>query len=144
MTTPLVLLGLAILAGAVVWVLSVRHNPQRGSSSWERPTETTSRAPAPAMASTAAGMAPQPVDLVEEDDPGDDPQDDQESDALSPAADSFAYVPLGISDGLNARTRLMGIAGLIALIVLTGAAVALGMWLLGHALGGLLSHFANG
>jgi hypothetical protein len=140
MTTPLVLLGLAILAGAVVWVLSVRHNPQRGSSSWERPTEAPSRAPAPAMASTAAGMDPEPVDLVEED----DPEDDQEPDGLLPAAGSFAYVPLGVSDGLNARTRLMGVAGLIALIVLTGAAVALGMWLLGHALGGLLSHFANG
>ena len=146
MTTPLVLLGLAILAGGVVWVLSVRHNPQRGSSSWERPTTAPSRAPAPAMASTAAGMAPQPVDLVEVegDDPDGDPEDDREPDGLSPTADSFAYVPLGVSDGLNARTRLMGIAGLIALIVLTGAAVALGMWLLGHALGGLMSHFANG
>jgi hypothetical protein len=89
-------------------------------------------------------MVSQHVDLVEEDDPKDDPGDDQEPDGLSPAADGFAYVPLGVSDGLNARTRLMGVAGLIALIVLTGAAVALGMWLLGHALGGLLSHFANG
>jgi hypothetical protein len=140
MTTPLVLLGLAILAGAVVWVLSVRHSPKRGSSSWESSTKAApSRAPAPAMASTASGMISQPADLVDEDDlePG-------EASPGSPAADSFAYVPLGVSDGLTARTRLMGIAGLIALILLTSAAVALGVWLLGHALGLQLSHFATG
>ena len=138
MTTPLVLLGLAILAGAVVWVLSVRHGPQRGSSSWE-PSKAPSRAPAPAMASTASGMPSQPVDLVDEADlePG-------EASTGSPAADSFAYVPLGVSDGLTAKTRLIGIAGLIAVIVLTSAVVALGVWLLGHALGLQLSHFANG
>jgi hypothetical protein len=139
MTTPLVLLGLAILAGAVVWVLSVRHGPQRGSSSWEPSSKAPSRAPAPAMASTASGMPSQPVDLVDEADlePG-------EASAGSPAADSFAYVPLGVSDGLTAKTRLIGIAGLIAVIVLTSAVVALGVWLLGHALGLQLSHFANG
>jgi hypothetical protein len=140
MTTPLVLLGLAILAGVVVWVLSVRHNPQRGSFSWEpSPKAPSHAASAPAMARTAPGMTAQPVDLTEEDDiePG-------ELSAGSPAADSFAYVPLGVSDGLTARTRLMGIAGLVALIVLTSAAVALGVWLLGHALGLQLSHFATG
>ncbi len=138
MTTPLVLLGLAILAGAVVWVLSVRHSPQRGSSSWEPPSKTPSRAPEPAMASTASGMTSQPLDLVDE--------DDLEPDEASPGspADSFAYVPLGVSDGLTAKTRLMGIAGLIALIVLTSAVVALGVWLLAHALGLQLSHFATG
>ena len=139
MTTPLVLLGLAILAGAVVWVLSVRHSPQRGSSSWEPPLKTPSLAPEPAMASTASGMTSQPLDLVDEDD-----LEPDESSSGSPAADSFAYVPLGVSDGLTAKTRLMGIAGLIALIVLTSAVVALGVWLLGHALGLQLSHFATG
>ena len=139
MTTPLVLLGLAILAGAVVWVLSVRHSPQRGSSSWEPSSKAPSRAPAPAMASTASGMPSQRVDLVDEPDlePG-------EASVGSSAADSFAYVPLGVSDGLTAKTRLIGIAGLIAVIVLTSAVVALGVWLLGHALGLQLSHFANG
>jgi hypothetical protein len=139
MTTPLVLLGLAILAGAVVWVLSVRHSPQRGSSSWEPPSKTPSRAPEPAMASTASGVTSQPFDLVDQDD-----LEPDESSSGSPAADSFAYVPLGVSDGLTAKTRLMGIAGLIALIVLTSAVVALGVWLLGHALGLQLSHFATG
>jgi len=139
MTTPLVLLGLAILAGAVVWVLSVRHSPQRGSSSWEPSPKAPSRAPEPVMASTAPAMTSQPVDPVDEDDfePG-------EVSTGSPAADSFAYVPLGVSDGLTAKTRLMGVAGLIAVIVLTSAVVALGVWLLGHALGLQLSHFANG
>lgn len=91
------------------------------------------------MASTAPAMTSQPVDPVDEDDfePG-------EVSTGSPAADSFAYVPLGVSDGLTAKTRLMGVAGLIAVIVLTSAVVALGVWLLGHALGLQLSHFANG
>ncbi|MFL5767405.1 MAG: hypothetical protein ACJ758_06115 [Actinomycetota bacterium] len=144
MTTPLVLLGLAILAGAVVWVLSVRHSPQRGSSSWEprarEPSRTAppARADAPAMTSSGAGTTSPSFDLADEEDlePG--------FSARSRAADSFAYVPLGVSDGLSAKTRLIGIAGLIALIVLTSAAVALALWLLGHALGLQLSHFANG
>jgi hypothetical protein len=139
MTTPLVLLGLAILAGAVVWVLSVRHSPQPGSSSWEPSQKAASPVPEPAMASTASAMTPQPVDRVDEDD-----LEAGEASPGSSAADSFAYVPLGVSDGLTAKTRLIGIAGLIAVIVLTSAVVALGVWLLGHALGLQLSHFANG
>ncbi|MFL5735990.1 MAG: hypothetical protein ACJ76P_01465 [Actinomycetota bacterium] len=53
-------------------------------------------------------------------------------------------MPLGVSDGLDARTRLLGVVGLVALIVLTSTAVALGVWLLGHAVGQQLSHFATG
>ncbi|MFL5735989.1 MAG: hypothetical protein ACJ76P_01460 [Actinomycetota bacterium] len=61
MTTPLVLLGLAILAGAVVWVLSVRQSPQRGSSSWEPaakpPAPDVSAPEAPAMTAAPAMSA---------------------------------------------------------------------------------------
>ena len=141
MTTPLVLLGLAILAGAVVWVLSVRQGPSRGASSWEPSKRAPAHAKAPAMASTlsatTAEMASQPADFAQE-------EDAEPAPSGSPAADSFAYVPLGVADGLSAKTRLLGIAGLIALIVLTSAVIALGVWLLGHALGLQLSHFANG
>jgi hypothetical protein len=147
MTTPLVLLGLAILAGAVVWVLSVRQSPQRGSSSWEPavkpPGSDASPPEAPAMAAAAATSAAsevaassEPVFAAE--------GDDVDTGAYPTPTDSFAYVPLGVSDGLDARTRLLGVVGLVALIVLTSAAVALGVWFLGHAVGRQLSHFATG
>jgi len=119
MTTPLVLLALAVVAGAAAWVLSARQSRPR-SSSWE-----------PSHAAHAPGQPPA-VDLTVEG-----------ARAPTPAAESFAYVPLGVTDGLNARTRLLGVAGLIALIVLTSAAVALGVLLLGHAIGLQFSHFAT-
>jgi hypothetical protein len=59
------------------------------------------------------------------------------------AADSFAYVPLTVSDGLNVRTRLLGILGLVAVIVLTSAAVAFGLWMLGRGIGLQLSQFVQ-
>jgi len=126
MTTPLVLLGLALLAGAVVWVLSVRQTRPPGSSSWE-----TSR-PEPAR------QRQQGFDLTAE-----EPDAEPPVATPHPAAESFAYLPLAASDGLDLRTRLLGIAGLIALIVLTSAAVAAGVWMLGHAIGLQLSHFAS-
>jgi hypothetical protein len=119
----LVLLGLALLAGAIVWVLSIRvprppttNRPIRSEPASERQTVERS--------TEEADAAP----------------------ASSPyaAADSFAYAPIGVSDGLDIRTRLLGIVGLVALIVLTSAAVALGVWMLGHAIGLQFSHFANG
>jgi hypothetical protein len=150
MTTPLVLLGLAILAGAVVWVLSVRQSPQRGSSSWEPAAKTP--APDAWAAEVPAMTTPPPMSAASEmltplgADPAAFPgeEDDLDAGAFSAPADSFAYVPLGVSDGLDTKTRLIGVAGLIALIVLTSAAVALGVWFLGHAISQLLSHFATG
>jgi hypothetical protein len=120
MTTPLVLLGLAIVAGAVAWVLSAR--PSRPRTSW-----TPSHA-------AHAPANPSVVDFTEQ---------ETQAPVAVPAAESFAYVPLGVTDGLTARTRLFGVAGLIALIVLTSAAVALGVLLLGHAIGLQFSHFAT-
>jgi len=161
MTTPLVLLGLAILAGAVVWVLSVRQGPSRGASSWEPSKRAPAHAKAPAMASTlsatTAEMASQPADFAQEEDAeheGDDPPHrfcpegacarPSSSSSVATSLTTTAGTPLGVADGLSAKTRLLGIAGLIALIVLTSAVIALGVWLLGHALGLQLSHFANG
>ena len=128
MTTPLVLLVLALLAGAVVWVLSMRvPRPPRASTGWY------------ISASVAVEPELAPVDLTE------NPEPDPAPAGVRPAAaDSFAYMPLGLSDGLSVKTRLFGILGLVALIVLTSAAVAFGVWMLGRAIGLQLSHFATG
>jgi hypothetical protein len=130
MTTPLVLLGLAIVAGVAAWVLSMRQSSPR--SSWE-PQRT---------ADPRRTTQTQPVDISMEE-PGPTPP----SPPSARAAESFVYVPLDATDDLNARTRLLGIAGLIAVIVLSSAAVAIVVVLLAHAIGLQLSHFvkfANG
>jgi hypothetical protein len=134
MTTPLVLLGLALLSGAIVWVLSVRQpgTPLR------RPTISREREMEPlediedveqieALDLGTPATEPEPLPVP----------------AGGSAADSFAYLPLAISDGLDLRTRLLGILGLVAVIVLTSAAVAFGLWMLGRGIGFQLSNFVK-
>jgi hypothetical protein len=137
MTTPLVLLGLALLSGAIVWVLSVRQpgTPVR------RPTISREREMEP-LEDIEDIEDIEDVEQIEALDLG-TPATEPEPLPARGAADSFAYVPLAISDGLNLRTRLFGILGLVAVIVLTSAAVAFGLWMLGRGIGLQLSNFVK-
>jgi hypothetical protein len=145
MTTPLVLLGLALLAGAIVWVLSIR---QTGSTfrlpsiSRERSQAHETELPEPMEPhETIEALdlgAPQP-----ELEPEPAPQPFSVPGGRRGHADSFAYVPLAVSDGLDLRTRLIGILGLVAVILLTSAAIAFGLWMLGRGIGLQLSNFAK-
>jgi hypothetical protein len=143
MTTPLVLLGLALLAGASVWVLSIRQTGSTfrlPSTSRERemepPEPMEPHEPIEALDLGAAKPALEPAqELV--------PERFSVPTARRGRADSFAYVPLAVSDGLSLRTRLIGILGLVAVILLTSAAVAFGLWMLGRGIGLQLSNFAK-
>jgi hypothetical protein len=141
MTTPLVLLGLALLAGAIVWMLSIRKpgSPLRPSASG------SDSGFVPDSTSSSAVQEPDPEPIEAMDPGGQDPALGAES--APPArvghANSFAYVPLAVSDGLDFKTRLLGVLGLIAVILLTSAAVALGVWMLGRGIRLEFAHFAG-
>ncbi|MDP9295755.1 MAG: hypothetical protein M3O88_03530 [Actinomycetota bacterium] len=143
MTTPLVLLGLALLAGAVVWVLSVR---QPGSTS--RPSTSGSDSgfgPGSPSSSAAQEPGPEPTEAMDLGTPGPAPgaAPAQAPSLVGRATDSFAYLPLELSDGLNFKTRLLGVLGLIAVILLTSAVVALGLWMLGRGIRLEFAHLAG-
>jgi hypothetical protein len=144
MTTPLVLLGLAILAGAFVWLLSVRQpgSPIRPSASGSDSGFGTGSAPSSAVEEPE----PEPIGVMELGAPDPAPA------GVAPAAeaptvvgqgmDSFAFAPMSASDDLDLKTRLLGVLGLISLILLTSAVVAVGIWMLGRGIRLELAHLS--
>ncbi|MDP9243208.1 MAG: hypothetical protein M3O84_08555, partial [Actinomycetota bacterium] len=117
MTTPLVLLGLAILAGAFVWLLSVRQpgSPLRPSASGSDSGFATGSPPSSAVEEPE----PEPIGVMELGAP--DPAPAGAAPAAEAAAptvvgqgmESFAFVPVSASDDLDLKTRLLGVLGLI-------------------------------
>ena len=141
MTTPLVLLGLALLAGAIVWTLSIRQpgSPLHPSASGP----DSGFEPSPAPSSPVQEPAPEPIGVMELGAPDLAPEAARIPTAVGQEMDSFAYVPLSASDDLDVRTRLLGLLGLIALILLTSAVVAVGLWMLGRGIRLEFAHLAG-
>jgi hypothetical protein len=149
MTTPMVLLGLALLAGAIVWLLSVRQPGSQlrpsGSDSDSDSGSDAGFGPGSAPSSAVQEPDPEPIGVMELGAP--DPAPAAEATAaptvVGQGLDSFAFGPVAASDDLDLKTRLLGLLGLISLILLTSAVVAVGLWMLGRGIRLEFAHLAG-
>jgi hypothetical protein len=117
---PLAIIGIALGVGLIAYALSLRDDDDDVLlAEHVRPDRPTAGRPGRDDESRAVGFGP--------------------GEGAGPG-DSFAYVPV-ISTPPTLRTRLMGLAGLILLVLTSAAFLALAVYQVGHVINENLARF---
>jgi hypothetical protein len=116
---PLAIIGIALGVGLIAYALSLRDDDDVLLAERVRPDRPTAGQPGREDESRAVGFGP--------------------SEGVAPG-DSFAYVPV-ITTPPTLRTRLMGLGGLILVVVMSAALLALAIYQAGHVINQTLARF---
>jgi hypothetical protein len=129
------IIGVALGVGVIVYALSLRAP--------DGPLEGDPLPPAPGAAGTAIERFRQRRTRRTSEDLGFGPQPAPISGGLDqePEPESFVYVPVLHASAPRWQTRIGGVVGLLALIVIGALLVAIGFYQLGQALNELLRGF---
>lgn len=122
------IIGVALGVGVVVYALSLR-TPDRPLGGEPLPPAPGSRSPLAWLRERAARPTGEELGF------GRNPT----SAAAEP--ESFVYVPVLASSGPRWRARIGGVVGLMAVVVIAAAAVAIGIYQLGHVLNQMIQGF---
>jgi hypothetical protein len=127
------IIGVAIGVGVVVYALSLRTPDRAIDADALPPAPGAGRSPLAWLRERTAKPTGEELGFGAEAVPG--------GATSEPEPESFVYVPVLAAGGPRWTTRLGGVVGLIAAVVIAAAALAIGIYQLGHLLNQMVQGF---